>query len=117
MSLNNNSHTLLDAVTTTQASARHHINGPKATFSANGETSAGAGAATIIVEVSLVATPSTDVSGDGLADWITAGTITLTLATTMASDGFALDAPWRWARARLSAISGTGAAVSVLMGG
>lgn len=39
------------------------------------------------------------------------------LPTTSGSDGFAtLAAPWRYVRARITALTGTGAAVSVLMG-
>jgi hypothetical protein len=48
------------------------------------------------------------------------GTITLTGTTTAAapsvSDGFTTASPWRYVRAVLSAISGTGATVIVLMG-
>jgi len=78
------------------------------TFQAYGATSASTGAATIVIEVSNIEKPATD------ADWITAGTITLTLGVTRTSDGFATNAPWRNVRARISAISGTNATVSVL---
>lgn len=81
----------------------------KRTFQAYGATSAGAGSATIVIEVSNVQAP-------GVNDWITAGTIVLTLSTTRTSDGFTSDAPWTWVRARVSAISGTDATVNVLMG-
>lgn len=107
---------MLDAVTATGASARMFMNDEKATFMAAGETSAGAGAATIRIEVSNVARPSTATSGDGYADWIIAGTITLTLATTASVDGFAIDAAWRWCRANITAISGTDATVTVTKG-
>jgi hypothetical protein len=113
---NNSSDIMLDEVIVTGASTRRFLNGAKCTFSANGETSAGAGSAVIKIEVSNVESPSTSTSGDGYADWLLAGTITLTLATTMASDGFALDAPWRWVRANLTTLSGTDATVSVLKG-
>lgn len=86
---------------------------PKRTFHAYGTTSSGAGSATIMVEVSNFADPGTAANGQ---NWVTAATITLTLATTQSGDGVAIDAAWRWVRARLSAISGTGATVSVLMG-
>ena len=36
--------------------------------------------------------------------------------TTTANDGFATDAPWRYYRANVTAIAGTGAKVSVLVG-
>lgn len=83
-------------------------------FQAMGTTSAGAGAATIIIQVSNVADPelATDV------DWLTLGTISLTLGTTQVTDGFApaVHAAYRWVRAKVSAISGTDAAVDVWMG-
>lgn len=83
----------------------------KRSFHAYGKTSAGTGAATILIEVSNIPTlPAVD------ADWMTLATITLTLGTTQTSDGFASDAPWRWTRARVTAISGTNAAVNVSMG-
>lgn len=63
-------------------------------------TGTGAVSATVIVEVSL-----------DNSTWITAGTITLS-GTTSAADGFVMDAPWRYMRARISAISGTGATVN-----
>jgi len=71
-----------------------------------GTTSAGAGAATINIEV----------SNDGVA-WVVAGTLSLTLATTITTttntDGFTLDAGWPLIRANVTAISGTDAAVTV----
>lgn len=75
-----------------------------------GTTSTGAGAAVVVIEVSNIENPAID------ADWITAGTITLTLAATGASDGFSSAASWRNVRARVSSISGTGAKVSVVLG-
>jgi hypothetical protein len=103
---------MLDAATATSSSANFKPATGVRTFQAYGATSSGAGAATIVIEVSNIeaAVNSTNV------DWITAGTITLTLATTRSSDGFTMDAPWRNVRARVTAISGTGAAVSVVMG-
>lgn len=82
--------------------------GVKRTMQATGQTTAGAGAATIVVGV----------SNDGV-NFITAATIVLVLAASpaVATDGFALDAAWRFIRADLTAISGTGAAVSVFLGG
>jgi hypothetical protein len=70
-------------------------------------TVAGTGAvgATVIIECS---------NDDG--NYLTLGTITLS-GTTSASDGFVSVANWMCVRARLTAISGTGAAVSVAMGG
>lgn len=94
--------TMLDAVITTGAGAEFKL--PESgitTFQAHGTTSAGAGAATIVIQVS---------NDDD--NWITAGTITLTLGTSATSDGFAFAGNWGSARANVTAISGTGAAVS-----
>ena len=75
------------------------------TFQATGATTAGAGSATVQIEVS-----------NDRVGWITAGTITLTLSTTAATDGFVMSAPWGHVRANVTAISGTGANVTVTMG-
>jgi hypothetical protein len=75
-------------------------------FQAVGSTTASTGAATVLIEV----------SNDG-TNFITLGTITLTLGTTATSDGFAVANTWEFYRARVSAISGTGALVSVYMKG
>ena len=71
-----------------------------------GITSAGVGAATVIVEV----------TNDTTWPWLTAATITLTLGTTAVSEGVVIDGSWKYARLRLSAISGTGATVSANIG-
>ena len=104
------SDTLLDAVIAIGASGRRFMNGTYHTFQAHGVTSAGAGAATIKIQVSDVAVPSVD------GHWMDAGTITLTLSTTRSTDGFTLNAAWRWVRANVTAISGTNATVSALIG-
>lgn len=101
---------LLTAATTTATSqAFKPITVPR-TYHAFGETSAGAGAATIVIDVSNVEAPATD------ADWIVMGTITLTLGTTRTGDGFTSTSAWRNVRARITAISGTNASVNVRMG-
>lgn len=76
------------------------------TFEAYGTTGSGSGAATIIIEV----------RNSEQSDWHTMATITLILSTTVTGDGFSSSAAWRYVRARLSAISGTGAAVSANLG-
>lgn len=101
------------AVTKTGAGATITPASPKRTFQALGTTSAGVGAATIVIQASNVAVPSTDAAS---ADWLTLGTITLTLGTTQVTDGFASDAPWLHVRSRVTDISGTDATVTVLMG-
>jgi hypothetical protein len=45
------------------------------------------------------------------------GTITLVLGTAVTSDGFAAANTWEYYRANVSAISGTGASVTVYMKG
>lgn len=60
------------------------------------------------------ATVKVEVSNNNV-DWLELGTITLS-GTTRASDGFAADAPWRYARGNVTAISGTSAAVDLLVG-
>lgn len=110
-----NSQKLLDAVTATGVSESKQLrNGLIAeTFHAYGTTSTGTGSATIVIEVSNDASP---VAAAAAAGWITAGTITLTLGTTRTDDGFSMSAKWRNVRARLSALSGTDATVTVQMG-
>lgn len=75
------------------------------TIQAVGATTAGAGAATIVIEV----------SNDG-ANWLTYDIISLTLSTTTASAGVEMDAPWAYVRGNVTAISGTGAHLSLIMG-
>lgn len=75
------------------------------TFHASGTTTAGTGAATVVVKGPM----------NG-ASWDTLGTITLTLGTTATSDGFTSDDRYALVRADVTAISGTNASVSVTMG-
>lgn len=69
-------------------------------------TTAGAGSTTVIVEV----------TNDTTWPWLTAATITLVTGTVEVSDGIVLSAGWKFLRARVSAISGTGAQVSANVG-
>lgn len=102
---------LLASVTSTGAGAAV---GPQIdtnrTFQAYGTTSTGSGAATVKIE----ANNSSATAADGY--WVTLGTITLTLGTTVTNDGFATDAAWVYTRANVTALSGTGATVSCDMG-
>jgi hypothetical protein len=75
-------------------------------FQAKGLTTTSTGAATILIQV----------SNDGV-NFITMGTITLTLGTAVTSDGFAAANSYEYYRANVSAISGTGAKVTVYMKG
>jgi hypothetical protein len=70
--------------------------------------------ATVTGTGAVTATVLIQVSNDG-TNFLTLGTITLS-GTTSASDGFASNAPWVHVRANVSAISGTSAAVTVVMG-
>jgi hypothetical protein len=96
---------LLDQVTGTGAGTPASPYQEKHSVHAFGQTSAGAGSATIKIEGTNIHNPGSD-------DWNELAEIVLTLATTRSSLGMAIDAPWRMIRARVSAISGTGAAVS-----
>jgi hypothetical protein len=98
---------LVDAVTTTHTSDSNKAKSDIRSYQAYGSTSAGAGSATIVVEVSNVDLDNT---------WMVIGTITLTLGTTVTADGFTIESPWTYTRVRVSAISGTDATVSVYMG-
>jgi hypothetical protein len=104
---------LLDEATTTGAGPSWNERDTNAnstyvfhTFQAVGNTTASTGAATILIEVS-----------DNGTNYLTMGTITLTLGTAVTTDGFAVINNWNFYRANLSAISGTGAKVSVFMKG
>ena len=72
--------------------------------------------ATVVGTGSVSATVIIEGSNDGSSlSYLTIGTITLS-GTTSASDGFVSTASWSFVRARLTAISGTGAAVNATMG-
>lgn len=104
---------LISDATATGAGSTHQPVSHELTFQAYGATSAGAGSATLIVQVSDLSSPATGTD----VDWLTLGTITLTLGTTRVSDGFASSARWRHVRGKVTAISGTDATVSLMMGG
>lgn len=91
--------------TTTATSIVCYKDSPYTTFQAN-VTGTGAVTATVVI----------DVSNDGTY-WCSTvmGTITLS-GTTSSTDGFTSAAPWKFVRARVTAISGTGATVQVYMG-
>jgi hypothetical protein len=79
--------------------------GNKRTFQAIGNTSAGAGASTIEIQV----------SNDG-TNFHTVDTLSLTLSTTVSSDVYETAAPWKFVRGNVATISGTDATVSLIMG-
>ena len=103
---------LLDAVLVTGAGATFSLR-PGSNQRGHGGTQftcqgivAGTGAvsATILVQV----------SNDG-TNWLDLMTITLS-GTTSATDGETAEAPWAFIRGNVSAISGTGAAATLLLG-
>lgn len=68
----------------------------------DGATTAGAGAATVLVQ----ARASED------AGWVTLHTFTLVLSSTLASSAHFSEQPWPLIRLNVTAISGTGASIS-----
>jgi hypothetical protein len=98
--------TMLSAVTVTGAgsSVLPPYSGTKQ-FQAVGATTAGAGSVSVAVQCSL----------DG-TNYDTIGTITLTLSTTPASNNFNSNDRCRLVRGNVTAISGTGASVSLYLG-
>jgi hypothetical protein len=60
------------------------------------------GAATVLIQV----------SNNG-SDWMTLGTIGLTLGTSSTTDGFTATSAWSYIRANLTSVSGTDATVTV----
>lgn len=101
---------LLNSVTATGAGEGHSPYEIHKTFQAVGSTSSGSGAADIDVEVSDIDSPSSD------EDWMAIGTISLTLSTTQATDVIATKGTWKWVRGNVTAISGTGATVTLMLG-
>ena len=75
------------------------------TFQALGSTASGSGSATVQLQGSMNNT-----------NWDTLGTISLTLGTTSTSDGFTSDDRYQYHRVNVTAISGTGANVAVIVG-
>jgi len=96
--------TLLSSVTSTGAgSSKAPVIDASKTFQAI-VSGTGAVSATVAVEV----------SNDNV-NFLTLGTITLS-GTTTATDGFASFATWSYVRGNVTAISGTGATVTLAMG-
>lgn len=98
---------LLNAVTTTGTGAVNYLGrnpgNANRTYQAT-VSGTGAVSATVLVLA----------SDDGVG-WVTLGTITLS-GTGTASDGFAALAPWMEVEGDVTAISGTGAAVTLTVG-
>lgn len=94
------------AATTTATGNWIYKDAPLSTIQSFGTTTAGAGAATIAI----------DATNDTSGSYVTLGTISLVLSTSVSADGFTVNAPWKFIRARVTAISGTGASVTTVMG-
>lgn len=103
---------LLTGATTTETGGKYPPRCVNRTFQGMGTTSSGSGASSIVIEASNKSVPVEA----STVDWTTLGTIALTLGTTQTNDGFVSSASWRWVRARVASISGTGASVNVYMG-
>ena len=97
---------LLSAKTTTGAGNSHSVQSIEKTFQCAGRTTASTGSATIKIQA----------SNDATLPWLDVATITLTLGTTDTADGFSSAAQWKFNRANVTAISGTGANVDCVMG-
>ena len=98
---------LLDAATTTATGNGYSGHADYKTYSLWGKTTAGAGSVTAEIEGS---------NNGGLSwDATAIGTITVTLSTSYASDSFTSTDRFEMVRARITAISGTGATVSAEM--
>lgn len=98
-------HYLLTDATATGAGTAVQPLGVRRTYQAIGNTTAGAGASTIDIEV----------SNDG-TNYVVVDTLSLTLATTVSSDSFESDKAWKYVRGNVKTISGTGAKVSLILG-
>jgi hypothetical protein len=100
---------LLDAITATATGAAVVLDAP----AFHGRASCQCGFQAIVTGTGAVgATVLIEVSNDG-TNWETVHTITLS-GTTSDSDGVASEVPWAFVRARCTALSGTGAALTVL---
>jgi hypothetical protein len=100
------------STTTNQNSNAAAKTSPYTTFQAI-VTGTGAVTATVAIQVS-----NEDLTAAGTnSNWCATvlGTITLT-GTTAVTDGFTSIAPWRYVRAVVTNVTGTGATVQVLMG-
>ena len=99
----------------TESGKKFNMSTPNTTFYANGATSGGAGTLVVDIEATNMEPSETDGIPDVTTEWVNLGTINLTLSTTIASDGFAINAPWKYVRAIVTAVTGTGAAGDIIM--
>lgn len=97
---------LLNAATATGAGSSCDKPRGSCTYHIIGSTTAGAGAATVTLEV----------SNDETDNFLVIKTFNLVLGTSIVGDGFEVTASWQKIRANVTAISGTGASVTVYQG-
>ncbi len=94
---------ILENATATGAGGWVFKDAPLSSVQAFGSTTSGSGATVVSIE----ATNNTNGS------YIVIGTISLTLGTTVTTDGFIIQAPWKYIRGNVTSISGTGASVTI----
>jgi len=73
------------------------------------------GTGTVTAAIDIQVSNETDTLNGAKSNWITMATISLS-GTTTATDGFTTVCPWRYVRANVTARSGTGATVEIIMG-
>ena len=99
----------VNSATTTVASSPIMKESPWSTFQAI-VTGTGTVGATVVMQGSN----ETATFNGTKTNWVTINTFTLT-GTTTATDGYTSVSTWRYVRANITAISGTGATVEVIM--
>lgn len=97
--------TIVDAATSTGLGSSFQPWGKKRVFQVIGSVSSGSGSSDIDIEGSL----------DG-NNWVKLNTFNLTLSTTVVTEKYVTDEPWKYIRGNVTAISGTGASVSLFLG-
>ena len=96
---------LLNAATATGAGTSFPVISKQQSLQLTGQTTNSTGTATVFVQAC-----------NDNTNWLSVGTITLALTTSTATDGFTSAVPWAYWRGNVNALSGTGAAVTLLMG-
>lgn len=96
--------TIMNAVTSTGAGSAFQPWTVLKTFQIHGLTSSGTGASVIDIEGS-----------NDDSEYVVLATANLVLSTTRVNESFVSEGPWRYIRANIISISGTGAAVTVNM--
>lgn len=103
---------LLNAVVATGAGQVKIPWGYRRVFQVFGSVASGSGAATIKIQASNFPNADTDAN----ARFEDVATFTLILGTVVVGDFVSLNESWKYVRANCTALSGTGAAVTALIG-